>query len=856
MENDRWVVLKFGGTSVASFERWKTIKSIVEKRRKEGFRPLIVCSALPGISDELETGMSEKIIETISERHEKLAKELGVSFGDALPLIEELKRLVAGTSLVRGASPRAHAKVLSYGELLLTKLGAAYLNKQDIPTAWCDARLHLISKEIAHLSEKQSYLSAVCDIEKDEALKKYFDSEKTPVIIIQGFIAKNRDGETVLLGRGGSDVSAAYFAAKLGAERLEIWTDVPGMFTANPQKVPSARLLKFLDYDEAQEIASAGAKVLHPRTIAPVRRHKIPLHIYSTAHPDAFGTIIRHDAGDAGAQVKAISSRRGITLVSMETVDMWQQVGFLADIFACFKKHGLSVDLVSTSETNVTVTLDHSANLLDADRLKSLTAGLSEFCRVRVIESCAIVSLLGKNIRSILHHLTPALEVFDEQKIYLISQAANDLNLTFVVEEEEAIRLVSQLHGQLFKGRKNDKLLGPTWHELNIKEEEKAAARPWWQKKRAVLLKIAKDKTPLYVYDEETIEGAIQKLKSVKSVDKIFYAVKANSNPDVLKTIFKGGLGFECVSLGEVNHILKLFPKINRKRILFTPNFAPKMEYEKGLEAGVFVTLDNTYPITQWPGVFKNHEIFLRIDPEHGEGHHKYVRTAGSKSKFGIIASQLDEIAGILKKNGTRVIGLHAHVGSNILTADTWSDTALFLASIARRFPDVKIIDAGGGLGVPETASHRGLDIAAVQDNLKKFKDSHSKYKLWIEPGRFLIAEAGVILACVTQLKQKRDYNYVGVDTGMNTLIRPALYGSYHEIVNLSRLDDEATHLANIVGPICESGDILGHERHIVTPREGDILLIGNAGAYGRVMSSNYNMRPPAEEHFLKHTQP
>ncbi len=855
----KWVVLKFGGTSVSSRDRWETIAQIVEKRRNEGFRVLIVCSALSGVSDELEgllhqtmTGKPERIVEEIAKRHRDHAKELSVSFDEAAPLIEELKQLAIGASLVREISPRVRAKALSYGELLSTKLGAAYLSARGIPTTWCDAREHLTSMEIAHLAEKQSYLSAVCDIEKDDELLKRFDSMKAPVIVTQGFIARNKGGETVLLGRGGSDASAAYFAAKLSAERLEIWTDVPGMYTANPQKIPSARLLKVLDYDEAQEIASAGAKVLHPRTIAPVKRHKIPLHIYSTAHPDVRGTVIRSESGDKGAQVKAISSKQGITLVSMDTVDMWQQVGFLADVFSCFKKHGLSIDLVSTSETNITVTLDHSANLLDEERLSALTSDLSEFCRVRVIDSCALVSLLGKNIRSILHLLTPALEVFEEQKIYLISQAANDLNLTFVVEEEEAQRLVSQLHGQLFKGRKNDALLGPTWHELNIKPAEKKASLPWWNKKRNELLKIAKDKTPLYVYDEETIENSIVKLKSLKSVDRIFYAVKANSNPDILKAVFKAGLNFECVSLGEVNHVLKLFPKIERGRILFTPNFAPKSEYVKGFELGVQVTLDNTYPIVNWPEIFKNKEIFLRIDPEKGDGHHKYVRTAGSKSKFGIIETQLPEIESILKKCGAKVKGLHAHVGSNILTPDTWSQTALFLVSVAKRFPDVKIIDAGGGFGVPETTSHAGLDMAALEENLKKVKNAHPNYELWIEPGRFLIAEAGIILARVTQLKQKREYNYVGVDAGMNTLIRPALYGSYHEIVNLSRMGDQAAHLASVVGPICESGDILGHERLLASPCEGDILLIGNAGAYGRVMSSNYNMRAPAEEYFLK----
>ena len=178
------------------------------------------------------------------------------------------------------------------------------------------------------------------------------------VIITQGFIASNEAGDTVLLGRGGSDTSGSYFAAKLAAVRLEIWTDVPGMFSANPRAIPTARLLRALHYDEAQEIASNGAKVLHPRCVLPVRQYKIPLHVYATQAPGLEGTVISADVADSARQVKAIAIKKGITLVSMDSPGMWHQVGFLADAFQVFKEQGISVDLISTSETNVTVSLD------------------------------------------------------------------------------------------------------------------------------------------------------------------------------------------------------------------------------------------------------------------------------------------------------------------------------------------------------------------------------------------------------------------------------------------------------------------------------------------------------------------
>ena len=247
----------------------------------------------------------------------------------------------------------------------------------------------------------------------------------------------------MLLGRGGSDTSGAYFAAKLAAVRLEIWTDVPGMFSANPRLVPTARLLRALHYDEAQEIASNGAKVLHPRCMLPVRQYSIPLHVYATQAPGLEGTIMSATVADSAAQVKAIAIKKGITLVSMESPGMWHQVGFLADAFQVFKQLGLSVDLVSTSETNVTVSLDPAANTLDAAALDgACRAALGELCRVEILGPCASLSLLGHNIRGILHELGAAFELFQEQKIYLVTQAANDLNFTFVIDEVQGDRLV------------------------------------------------------------------------------------------------------------------------------------------------------------------------------------------------------------------------------------------------------------------------------------------------------------------------------------------------------------------------------------------------------------------------------
>ena len=470
MNNNDWVVLKFGGTSVSSLKCWETIKRIIEDRVNEGLRPFVVCSAFATVSNLLDslaggsvTGRHAEILSSLKQIHNDKARELGVDPAIIRNNFEELEKLATGISLVKEASPKVKAQIMSHGELMSTRLGTAFLLKSGVKVEWLDARKYLISKVAKGTSIQKAYLSASCEYEPEELLQKTLSSEKNHVIVTQGFIASNSAGETVLLGRGGSDVSSAYFAAKLKAKRCEIWTGVPGIFTANPRNVPTARVIKNLDYEEAQEIVSAGAKVLHPRCLAPVQRYNIPLHIYCVAYPSADGTVVSKEAPFADARVKAVSTKLGITLISMETVDMWQEAGFLADIFGCFKSHAISVDLISTSETNVSVTLDENANLVDDASLEALVHDLERFCKVKVIDSCAFLSLIGRNIRPILHHITPALEVFEEQRIYLVSQAANDLNLTFVVDEDHVERLALKVHEELFNQRSNDRLLGPTW---------------------------------------------------------------------------------------------------------------------------------------------------------------------------------------------------------------------------------------------------------------------------------------------------------------------------------------------------------------------------------------------------------
>jgi diaminopimelate decarboxylase/aspartate kinase len=708
--NSKWVVMKFGGTSVSSAANWKAIAGRVRDRLDAGLQIVVVHSALKGVSNALEEilqsaigGNSSEYLATLKQQHYELADALGL---DGPPLldeaIQELQQLISGVRLVREVSVRVRVRVMALGEIMATRLGAAYLTSAGIDVHWQDARDILTSETRANRSVTQSYLSATCSYDADPELASEL-SGHAKVILTQGFIARNSQKETVLLGRGGSDTSAAYFAAKLQAGRLEIWTDVPGMFTADPKLVPSARLLVALHFDEAQELASTGSRVLHPRCLSPLRRYGIPLFIRCTTAPHISGTVISSVTSETEPQVKGIASRNGLTLVSMDGVGMWHEVGFLADAFSCFKSHGVSVDLVSTSETNVTVSIDTVDGMLAEDTEQALVTDLAPLCLVKVIRNCAAVSLVGRKIRTILPRIAPALEAFEEEKIHLVSQAANDLNFSFVIEQDQVPKLVAKLHASIIRKSGGSPAFGSSWEALFQGEPADAVAEPpWWLQKRDDLLQLANEYFNAYVYDGDSVRRAADCLLSMPSLDRVLYAVKANFNAELLKILAGAGVDFECVSPGEVDWLFDVMPDLDKGRILFTPNFAPRTEYEWAVEKRLQLTLDNLHPLKAWPEVFRGQKLFIRVDPGQGRGHHEHVKTAGVHSKFGIPRFEVDELVDLLSQVDAEVIGIHAHSGSGILDPDNWRSVAAELIKVAERFPSVEVLDLGGGLGIPE----------------------------------------------------------------------------------------------------------------------------------------------------------
>jgi diaminopimelate decarboxylase len=362
--------------------------------------------------------------------------------------------------------------------------------------------------------------------------------------------------------------------------------------------------------------------------------------------------------------------------------------------------------------------------------------------------------------------------------------------------------------------------------------------------------------TPLYVYDEEAIRESYSKLLSAfryKSLE-ILYSCKANSNPWILSILRELGSGLDAVSPWEALLGVRIgFP---RNKILFTGISVSDedMIFVRG-ELGVIINIDSLSQLERYGRLFPNTEISIRVNPGFGGGHHRYTVTGGA-TKFGIGLSQIGRALEIAKKYGLRIAGLHTHLGSGIDDVGLYIKGARILLELTAKLGDIDFIDIGGGFAIPYRPGEKGIDIYLLGERISELLEDFSK-KYWditlrIEPGRYIVGKAGVLLTKVVDLKEVEDAEkkklIIGVDTGMNHLVRPALYNAYHEIAPVREANRPREVVADIVGNICESGDILGSDRPFPKISEGEILAIFDAGSYGYSMSSNYNLRPrPAE---------
>jgi len=364
--------------------------------------------------------------------------------------------------------------------------------------------------------------------------------------------------------------------------------------------------------------------------------------------------------------------------------------------------------------------------------------------------------------------------------------------------------------------------------------------------------------SPLYIYESKTIKDRAKKLiDAITYKNKaIKYACKANTNIEIMKILKDAGTGIDAVSPGEI--YASLIAGFNPEQILFTVTNPGWDEVQYAVNNGIMVNIGSLSVLTRFGEEYPGHDVCIRINPNVGAGHHNHVITGGPESKFGILYRETDKIKDIATRYNLKIKGIHQHIGSGILNPEMFIIAMDVLLQVAHEFKDLEFIDFGGGIGVPYSKDENPLDIEElgkrITDRFKDFNKEYSKeLKLVIEPGRFLVAEAGFLLATVISIKHGERHLFIGIDTGFNHLIRPVMYGSHHEIYNASNATEKMISQV-IAGNICESGDTFTRDENGIADRllpefkEGNIVCIANAGAYGYSMASLYNSRPrPAE---------
>jgi diaminopimelate decarboxylase/aspartate kinase len=460
--------MKFGGTSVAGRPQWDIIAELTRVRREAGFRVVLVCSAAAGVTNGLAALASQpdsiRRRAALLEKHCNLGAELGVPEDLWRPRAESLldERL---QNLMHDPGPRNQAALMAMGEWLSTQIGRQFLQRQ-MAVDWVDARDALEVVPEKDLSPARRWLSAACSVGEDPELESRW-SRLAPVLVTQGFIARDGRGDTVLLGRGGSDTSAALLAGRLAAERVEIWTDVPGLFSADPRLIGEARLLRAVDYDEALEMAASGARVVHPRCIRAAAAMNLPMVIADVNRRTVEGTRIGRGI-EAVEGIKTVTCRKNMAVILLQNLDARFQVGFLAEVFDVFRRRGISVDLVATSETTTTVAVDCEGNHLGPDELAGLARELSGRCKVDLFPDCVCVNLVGRGVRTVLSRLQNVMRHFEQRPLLMVSQSANDLCLSLLVRAGDQEPLLQEAHRALIPGGDSaaGTVFGPCWNEI------------------------------------------------------------------------------------------------------------------------------------------------------------------------------------------------------------------------------------------------------------------------------------------------------------------------------------------------------------------------------------------------------
>ena len=447
------IVMKFGGTSVANFEAITRTIFIIGGKLDQ--KPVVVVSALSKVTDLLyrisDAAASRNVTETkellsqLRQRHVDLAAELlaqsmmkDEAIAKVNALCDALESIAMAVCSLGELSDRNKAIIISNGEYLSSTIIAYAMNSKGIRTKWVDARGMMVTNNSYLKAEPD--MAAIVEKVPGVVADAY---EGMDAIITQGFVGVTKEGEPTVLGRGGSDYSASLIGLAVDAERIEIWTDVDGVRTADPRSVKNTKYLEKISFEEAAEMAHFGAKVLHPLTIEPAVKKNIPIYVLNSMNPSGKGTaILRNELIEDG--VKSVSFKENIKVINIFSTRMINTSGFLRRVFEIFSESKVSVDLISTSEANISVTVDASQNI------DPVVAELSEFADVIVDDDKSQVSVIGKNIVRLNGMLKKTFTPLKKCNVYMISQGASLVNISFVVEREELAEVVQDLHDHLF----------------------------------------------------------------------------------------------------------------------------------------------------------------------------------------------------------------------------------------------------------------------------------------------------------------------------------------------------------------------------------------------------------------------
>jgi bifunctional diaminopimelate decarboxylase / aspartate kinase len=816
----KYTILKFGGSSFTE-DKYPIIFNQIKKNVDTNI--VVVVSAIQNTTNMLWKiiDYKENTFNKIKEMHLNISSKLKIDTTNILNCLSELNKSI--TEFTTEFTVQNKIKIISYGEILSSIVLTEYLNKNSAKCKCINARNFIRSKSLSkNMDTFNLHLNGEFVCNKDALL--FLMDNDTTVYVTQGYIASTLDMKYCVLSRSGSDTTAALIANCLCANKVEIWTDVNGMFTADPNDIPEALLIETLNYSVAQEIAASGSAVIHPFCLKPCYDKNIPIEIHNTSEPDnsKFTTINCFSNNDP-SKIYSISREKKITVFNIKTEDMWNNYGFVADIFKIFSDNSVDVNIITTSHISVSTT----TNEISKEKLITVYDALNKkYSNISMKQNCNIISIIGNDIQSC-SQITKSYDIINSigrEHLYIKHESSNHTNLSFVVDDTIGTKLVRSFHREFIM------------KSLNRVDNKKI----WWRENKNRLLELVDEqKESLYVYSANDILDKCNQLKkTLTSVDKIYYAMKANNNEDILKIIGSSGFGIECVSFGEVEYARKCIPSCS---ILFTPNYTPIEEYNKVfMLEDAQVVIDCYQLLETYPKVFKDKTIGVRLDLDTGDGHDKKVVTEGHNVKFGMPLEDIDRFIELCDSLNITVNMIHTHKGSGVLNPKAWGRTLECIKLLLDKFTDIEYVDIGGGLGIFTNGSE--LDLNSVNDEIEKQKRGLG-VKIIMEPGRYLVAESGVILSKVTIVRNKSNYNYVGVDVGMNVLVRPMLYDAYHPIYNISS-DMKDTYTVQVVGPICESGDILG--KNIKLPKNtkvDDVLLIENTGAYGKVMACDYNMR-------------